>query len=232
MQPSYRLRAVVFDLFGTLITYPPGAQHVRAMAARIGVPFEALRSSWWKLREQRDAGELDTMGSLRACCLEIGIKAGDEQLVAACGDAMAFFRGILTPRDGAVATLAALRERGLLIGLVSDANIETSRLWPASPLAAHLDAAVFSSEEHVRKPDPSLYRAVCDRLAVDARNCLYVGNGDGDELAGATKAGMNAVLFTAPGENPGRESAAWAGTRITHLEETVALVDQLLVRFS
>lgn len=225
--PVPLIRAVVFDLFGTLVTYPPGAQHVRTMAARIGVSFEALHSSWRKLRERRDAGELDTMGSLRMCCSEIGINAADEQLVAACGDATAFFREVLTPRGGAVTTLAALRERGLPIGLVSDANLETSRLWPASPLAAYLDAAVFSSVEHVRKPDPSLYRAVCDRLAVDARNCLYVGNGDGDELAGATKAGMKAVLFTARGEEPGREAATWTGERISHLSEVVTHLDDL-----
>lgn len=222
---GFRHRAVVFDLFGTLVTYPPGAQHVRSMAARIGVPFEQLHSSWRKLRAQRDAGDLDTLGALRLCCVALGIERSDEHLVAACADLTAFFQGLLTPRDGAIATLTALRDGGLRIGLVSDANIETSRLWPASPMARYVETAVFSSVERVRKPDPSLYRAVCERLAVEGRECLYVGNGDGDELAGATKAGMSVVLFTAPGEEPGREAAAWPGPRIAHLSEVLAFVD-------
>lgn len=44
----------------------------------------------------------------------------------------------------------------------------------------------------------ALYRAACDRLAIAPEDCVYVGNGDGEELAGATTFGMRPVLFTAP----------------------------------
>jgi FMN phosphatase YigB (HAD superfamily) len=52
---------------------------------------------------------------------------------------------------------------------------------------------------------------------VSPAECLYVGNGDGEELAGAAHEGMRAVLFTAPGEHPGQEAATWTGPRITEL---------------
>jgi putative hydrolase of the HAD superfamily len=217
------LRAVVFDLYGTLVTYPPGAQHVRAMAARLGIPYEALRPAWRALRPQRDGGELDTLGSLRACCDALGLTPAEEELALACAEVAEFFRAVLTPRDGAISTISELRALGLRIGVLSDANIETSHLWPGTAFAPLVDCAVFSSVQHVRKPDPSLYRVVCERLDVAAEDCLYVGNGDGDELAGAMRAGMRAVLFTAPGELPGKEAADWRGDRIAVLADVVRL---------
>jgi putative hydrolase of the HAD superfamily len=221
---SGRTRAVVFDLFGTLVTYPPGAPHVRAMAEELGTDFEPLHAAWRKLRARRDAGEVDTAGALRLCCGELGLAARADRIEAACTAVATFFRGLLAPRDGALSTIGLLRERGLRIGLVSDANIEVSRAWPESALAPLVDAAVFSCDAHVRKPDPRLYRAVREGLAVPASECLYAGNGDGDELAGAMRAGMRAVLFAAPGELPGREAASWRGPRITDLGEIVALL--------
>lgn len=213
----------MFDLFGTLVSYPPRARHVRAMAERLGIAFEVLHPLYRRTRPLRDAGELDVRGALRSCCEEIGVQPSDEQIEAACADLVAFFRDVLTPREGALSTLLTLGDRGFRLGVVSDANLEVASLWPTSPLAACVDAAVFSSEERVLKPAPALYRAVCERLGTMASACLYVGNGDGDELAGALNAGMRAVLFTAPGGSPGREAADWRGPRISHLREVIAL---------
>lgn len=215
---------MVFDLFGTLVTYPPGARHVHLMAETLGVEFEALHAAWRKLRPQRDAGVLDTRGSLRICCKQLQVEPSSEQLDAACAGHVAFFEDLMTPRPGALRTIALLRERGLRIGLVSDSNIEVARGWSRTAFAPCIDAAVFSSEEHVRKPDPALYRSVCERLAIPASECLYVGNGDGDELAGATTFGMRAVLYTALGEFPGREVPTWQGPRITDLADVLAFV--------
>lgn len=221
------VRAIVFDLFGTLVTYPPGAEHVRAMAAKIDIPFEDLHPLWRKLRPQRDAGQVDCVRALRICCDQLGVQRTDDQLESARMEVFEFFRGLLLPRDDALEALGALRERGCDLGLVSDANVEVAQVWPGSPLAPLFGAAVFSSEEHVRKPDPGLYRVVCERLGVVAADCLYVGNGDGNELAGAMTAGMRALLFAAPGEHPGREAAGWRGPRISDLRDVLTFAQGL-----
>ncbi len=215
---------MILDLFGTLVTYPAGAPHVRLMAQGLGVEFERLRGAWHKLRPQRDGGELDNLAALRLCCDELGIAATAEQLDGVCEEVATFFSELLEPRDGALASLDVLRRRELLIGLVSDSNLEVARAWSSSALAPLVDAAVFSCLEHVRKPHPALYQAVCDRLAVIPADCLYVGNGDGDELSGAMRMGMRAVLYTAPGEVPGREAKSWLGPRIEKLADIADLV--------
>jgi len=191
------------------------------MADKLGVAFEDLHPEWRKTRPRRDSGDLDVSQALRVCCKEIGASPSEERLAAACAELIEFLRGILVPREGAIETLRALRERGLRTGLVSDATIEVADLWPGTAFAPLVGAPVFSCELRVRKPDPALYLTVCDRLGVKSSECLYVGNGDSDELAGARAAGMRAVLFTAPGEFPGREAADWQGPRIAHLTEVL-----------
>ena len=194
------------------------------MANGLGVEFERLRRSWRNLRPQRDAGELDTLTALRICCDEMGISPDRERLEGICGEVAAFFRGLLTPRDGALATLRQLRERELRTGLLSDSNSEVALAWRTSSLAPLVDVAVFSCLEHVRKPDPTLYQAVCDRLEVTPAACLYVGNGDGEELSGAMRVGMHPLLYTAPGELPGSEAASWRGPRVERLADVADFV--------
>jgi putative hydrolase of the HAD superfamily len=222
-----KLRAVVFDLFGTLVSYPPGAPHVHAMAARLGVPYEALRPAWSRTRQRRDAGELDTVDAIRLCCEEIGLTANDEVVAAACGDVSTFIRGVLVPREDGIATLFALRQRGVRLGLISDASLEVARVWPGTAFAEHFDRPVFSSEHRRRKPDRDLYRLACERSGVAPSEVVYVGNGDGDELAGAVSYGMCAVLFTAPGEFRGRDADGWQGPRISSLAALLPVIDAL-----
>jgi len=95
-------------------------------------------------------------------------------------------------------------------------------------LAPLFDAALFSSRVGLRKPDPRFYALACERLDVQARGCLYVGDGDGRELTGAQAAGMDAVLICLAGEESfvlAREEARdWTGPRIQSPAEVLNFV--------
>lgn len=103
-------------------------------------------------------------------------------------------------------------------------------LWPESPTAGLIDAPVFSCVEGVRKPDPRLFRAACQRLGVEPGACIYVADGYHGELATARALGMEAVLLEVPGEPTSEfrpdEAATWAGRRIRALSELVGLVKE------
>ena len=45
----------------------------------------------------------------------------------------------------------------------------------------------------IRKPHPEMYRRVVGQLGVPARSCLYVGDGNSNELLGAREQGMTTV---------------------------------------
>jgi putative hydrolase of the HAD superfamily len=216
-------KAVVFDLFGTLISWPEQAPYRRAMADRLAIDYDTFLSLWSKSWSARNVGETDAIGALRALCVERSLPADEERIAFAASAWTDFLRIILNPREWAVDAVDGLRSAGLRIGLMSDSPPEVPAIWPTTACAALVDEAVFSCAEKVLKPDPRLYAAIALRVGVEPSGCLYVGNGDSQELAGARQSGMRAVLFTGPGEKPGREAETWDGPRISDLRSIAGL---------
>jgi putative hydrolase of the HAD superfamily len=98
-------------------------------------------------------------------------------------------------------------------------------VWPETPFAGLFDAEVFSSSCGLRKPDARIYRLALDELGVEPTDALFVGDGANDELAGAERVGMRAVLIRRPDAEPAwPEVRAWTGPRITAIPEVLELV--------
>ncbi len=108
----------------------------------------------------------------------------------------------LVPRAGAVETLRELRARGHLVGLITVCSEDVEMLWPESAFAGLFDAEVFSSRIGLSKPDPRIYLACCEALGVEPQEAVFVGDGANDELDGARRVGMDAILIHRPGEQP------------------------------
>lgn len=73
------------------------------------------------------------------------------------------------------------------------------------------------------KPDPRIYELATFELRVAASSCLYVGDGGHDELGGATRAGMTAVLLQT-GKTPGPPQAQEWSARIHAIPELLLLL--------
>src|SRR5579871_6270323 len=89
--------------------------------------------------------------------------------------------------------LEALRERGLKLGLVSNAfdppelaHAELERLGVASLL----DVAVFASEVGARKPEPAIFLHALAALGVEPARALMVGDSLAADVAGAAALGI------------------------------------------
>lgn len=193
------------------------------MAELLGIEYDQFRDLWRKSWLARNTGQIDTVAALRAMCVELAITIDDDRLALAASPWIEFLRTALTPRDGTAEGVELLRARGYKIGLMSDSPPEVPRLFAQTALSHLFDTAVFSSEVGVVKPDPQLYARVAKLLGVAVAACVYVGNGDGQELSGALRCGMRAVLFAGAGERPGGEAATWQGPRITDLRELLTI---------
>jgi putative hydrolase of the HAD superfamily len=203
-------------------------QSRRDMAAILSLPFEDFQQLWETTSDRRNLGIDATLAThLAHICSELGFVANAEKLAEA-----AQLRGELerpsfaTPREGTVATIARLKELGYKIGVVSNCYQHIPALFRGSPLADLVDEAVFSCEVGLKKPDARIYELACERLGVTPEECLYVGDGESDELRGAAEVGMTPVLLKSPLSNqaiarPGIEG--WAGLAVTELREVLTL---------
>ncbi|WP_020574810.1 HAD family hydrolase [Actinopolymorpha alba] len=226
---QHRAGAVIFDFFGTLSESASArerhAGHER-VAAVLGVPVEvyadAVRGSWPD-RARGRLGDLEaTMRWLARAC---GVEPDDETCAAACAARRSTQSGYVRLRPDAAPTLRALKQRGVRVGLVSDCTHELPACWPTLPVAGYVDAPVFSVEVGVKKPDPAIYLLVCERLGVAPEDCVYVGDGDSNELPGAEAVGMRALRLIAPDHVDAHviDPISWSGRSITALGDVLAL---------
>jgi putative hydrolase of the HAD superfamily len=229
------IAAVVFDMYGTLTPNWPQEywdEQKRASAVGIGIPAEewiaALDGSWHERVSGRFGGLLETF---RAVARLAGYSPTDEQLALAVAQRCTTYHTAQQLRPDAVETLRTLRSGGLKIALVSDCTGELPAVWDASPLAEHFDTTVFSCMEGTRKPDPELFLAAARRLGLEPAQCLYVGDGGGDELHGSAAVGMLPVLLAASdwlgSKAAGRREDAWTGLRAEALSEIPMLLQEL-----
>ncbi len=228
-----RVEAVVFDLFGTLIDNFQVDEYqavLDEMTTALEAPREEFSAAWIGSFGERIIGRPPTLvQGIREICRRVGVKPDDRQVEAACRVRMEYSRRILRTRPHSIDTLGELRSRDVRLALVSDCTWEIPALWPDTPLCACFAATVFSCEVGTCKPDPRMYGAACEQLAVRPQQCLYVGDGAGRELTGAGAVGMRAVQIRAPEETPehyGRNQAEpWSGERISHISQVLEYLD-------
>ncbi|MFZ5814716.1 MAG: HAD family hydrolase [Bacillota bacterium] len=99
--------------------------------------------------------------------------------------------------------LAALRERGYRLGIVTNGVPDLQREKLAGCGVAHLfDASVVSGEIDCGKPDPGIFRHICGELGVEMGECVMVGDNPGRDVAGAIASGMRSVWVQRHGREP------------------------------
>jgi len=212
------LRAVVFDLWETLIDWNPAEADAmqRRMEELVGPGF-AERWSRMPRRYKRP---------IRDVLAEAGVPASVMDDV--CTLRLDYVKRALVPRPGAVQTLRRLRADGYLVGLITVCTEDVELLWPESEFAGLFDAEVFSSRLGVSKPDPRIYHHCCELLEVEPREAVFVGDGANDELEGARRVGMRAILIHRPGEDPlWPEVRSWDGPRVTSIPEVLQALERL-----
>jgi len=91
--------------------------------------------------------------------------------------------------------LRRLKGASKKLGLISDADPVEVAAWARSPMAGLFDCAIMSCEVGLTKPDPQIYALCLEKLGLDAQECLFVGNGGSQELAGARAVGLGTVMM-------------------------------------
>lgn len=216
-----RYRAVIFDLWQTLVRFPTDSarEMYRQLADTWGADPETFFEVWDRRRLEREIGPIEP--HLRSIAEELGL-TGDLEAVIAMRRHWAFKS--LVPRQDAVSTLEELRRRGYRLGMISACSQDVPDVWERTPFAALFDSAVFSCLVGFSKPDPRIYALAAHELGVEAAECLFVGDGANDELPGAERAGMTALQLRPPGEQLTSDGERWEGRYVSRLSDVLELV--------
>jgi putative hydrolase of the HAD superfamily len=196
------VKAVIFDWGGTLTPWHTidhdalwrdlclgyfAADQAAEVAARLR---EAELALW------RQSERLHESASLELLCARAGVPTLPGGFWA--GYFSAWDPHTFTDPD-APALLRSLRAQDIKVGVLSNT------MWPRS---AHervfvrdgvdrlIDGAVYSSEIPWTKPHPEAFRAAMDAVGVDdPAACVFVGDRPFDDIYGAKRVGMRAVLL-------------------------------------
>nr|WP_082571938.1 HAD-IA family hydrolase [Variovorax sp. Root434] len=197
-------RAVLFDLDGTLIDSAPdlgaAADKMRTDRGLHSYPLE-------RYRPMAGAGARGMLG------VAFGITPDSPEFNELREEFFVAYerRMLLNTQvfDGIQALIEALRELGLLWGVVTNKSMRfTDPLTRAIPLFASAGAVVSGDTTPFAKPHPEPLHEAARRLGVPSEACVYVGDDERDIIAGRA-AGMRTVAATYGYMGPQADSTLW-----------------------
>lgn len=185
------LRAILFDVYGTLLKSSAGETHpdpalrqlIELAHAESRHPFPEV-----DIREIHAAMHPDLSAE------EIERLAMEHEQAVNAASAM----------PGAAETIRELSSRGLLLGLISNAQFYTVPVLESSlgdslaNLGIDPELCVFSYHERRAKPDMHLFEVARERLlerGIQPDEVLYIGNDVRNDIDPAKEAGFRTALF-------------------------------------
>ena len=238
------LKSVSFDLWETLITDTPALSREQerlrltrmeeiltaggygALADRIEHAYRAL---WHRCQELYWSADKDVpcRTQIDHFLEELQITIEDPATLAALEDAYAHAAVEVLPAvvEGAPETLAALRARGLKIGLISNTGrtpgYALRRVLEELGLASSIEVMVFSNEHGFCKPVTSIFEELRRGLGLAFEEMAFVGDNLYADVHGAQRLGMVGIHFT-----PAKRGTAVA----PHVEHGLEIVPDAVVR--
>ena len=224
-----KYKAVIFDLYGTLVSNRFGADNsLKEMAEVLSAPEQEFANIWNACVKKRWTGEYTSFQDcVEHVCRVLKLPATKNQIGIAANIRFSFTRQeMLSPQTFAVETIFQLKTKEHKIGLLSNCSAETIIVWDETPFAGIFDITVFSCAVGLMKPDPRIFSLAAEKLQVKPNECLYIADGMDGELKTAAAVGMTPVRISFPHANKNDHYLEdWRGATITSLNEVLVLVE-------
>ncbi len=201
VEAGRRFTAVLWD-FGGVVTSSPFEAFNRMEAAN-GLPHNLVRqinaadpdgNAWARFeRAEIDAAAFDAAFAAEAAALGYDLRGAD---VIAC------LAGDIRPRM--LAALDWLKGNGFALGCITNnvpagkgtgMALTDARAAAVADALARFDHVIESSKVGVRKPDPAIYRMMCETIGVAPERCIYLDD-LGINCKPAAMLGMHAIKVT------------------------------------
>ncbi len=246
------IKAVIFDLGGTLIEYAgpygrwpeletPGlkAAYESLSGRGLSLPpfahfldkaFAILPGRWQAATEgKRNLRLVDYLRELLAANQIEDVprawltEAADHYQTAVCSKASMI--------EDAPQTLARVREQGYKIGLLSNTMFEGSvhvADLQRFGLDSYFDAMLFSADENMWKPNAAPYLHLLDQLKIAPANAVFIGDSPHHDVLGGKGAGLYTIYFCSS-DRFDRSPDAQPDATIYHLRDLPPLLAEWTV---
>ena len=244
------IRAVVFDLFDTLVDLVsedmPLTEHAGRMIPATLVRLHALTADYGsvdlddflsvmrenekRFLETHYAKHIELSTTERFTALVRSLEMDDPDLVALLVNThMAGLREHVRVLDHHPDVLSQLKSR-VRLGVCSNfSHVPTAEeVLEASHLADLFDTVVISEAAGFRKPHPEIFRATLAGLGVEEHEVLHVGDSLKADVAGAADLGIPTVWITRRIKEPEKALSGYSGPRPDFQIEDLSELDGLL----
>ena len=188
------IKAVIFDMYETLITlFDSPVYFCAQMAEDAGIPEADFQNIWRMTEEDRTTGGM-TVDEVIEDILKANNCFTVEKLKTIMKKRIRYKREVFEHlHPEIIPLLGTLKSKGYKIGLISNCYSEEAMVIKQSIMLPYFDAVCLSYEEGIKKPDHKIFERCMEKLGVDAADCLYVGDGGSRELDTAREIGMHPV---------------------------------------
>lgn len=194
------IKAVLFDLDNTLIDFLTFKKETAKAAAKAmvaeGFPLSEVET-YGKIFSVYDEKGIEHQKTFHDVIKPLGLEINKAERIQQAAIVAYLKRKfeVLQPYPMVRPTLARLREKGLKLGIVTDAprNKAWQRLVLCN-LADEFDPVVTHDDTLEFKPHPSPFQLAQSRLGLMPGACLFVGDNPERDIRGAKEAGMLTCL--------------------------------------
>lgn len=187
-------KIVIFDLFETLVSeFDRGHPSTTEVAQTLKLPVKAFQQEHQNLRVARLTGHFsDYTAILHYIVRKLGGKSPESVIRPLAERRQSAFSAHLRRIEPEILDmLNKITTSGIRLGLISNTEGSSVLDWANSPLARFFEVTVFSNVVGMVKPDPHIYQHACKNLGVAPSDCIFIGDGNSDELRGAAQVGMS-----------------------------------------
>jgi len=204
-------KAVFFDLYYTLIDYYPSREQLQVeLIRKQGYEFEPARLSgplhvadryFYEEFNKRPLSKLpkEELNKVyieyeRILLAGLGITVSEEALAEILMQSFKVEKKMVL-YDDVVPALSALKERGIIVGIISNMDKKIDGLLASLGLDKLTDVVMTSYKAGTTKPNPGIFQQAMEAASVSAEESVFVGDQYEVDIVGARSAGMKALLI-------------------------------------
>jgi putative hydrolase of the HAD superfamily len=200
--------AVIYD-YGEVLSYPPPASTIAAVAELLHVTPAKFREFYYAERHLYDRGQLSGEQYWQAVAGRAEMQLTTEQLEWLCRTDIEMWSKV---NPAMLEWAVDLRRQGIKIAMLSNMHGEmATRVREEFTWLRDFDSLVLSAEVNYAKPEPQIYQLCLDGLKVAAGAALFIDDKPRNTAA-AEQLGMAVVCADSPDTIRERlQEGGWTG---------------------